>query len=84
MATDSYRPSVCVWEGQITTFSQPGSFPETRTCRIVELGHMPSMRATYAVEVFAQDALGQPSWRQSADPNVLREAFTTWVNVLRQ
>lgn len=79
---DDYIASREVWRGPVTKYEQPGSFPATVLARLVEIGHMRSMPARYAVELLYRDALAADSWRQTVDVSYVSEAYSMYIQAL--
>lgn len=83
MSEPKYVEGHVVWEGSITTYDQPGSFPVGHGVRIVEVGHMAEDAPTFSVEVARQDCLRKTAWVESVDADVLCRAFWAYINALR-
>lgn len=67
------------WRGRVTTYINPGSYPVTRTVRIVASGHMDCDRPAFIVESLGPDALNADSWSEVFDLKIIAQAFAQYI-----
>lgn len=77
--TDRYIAPYTVWTGTVTTFEH--SYHASQRARVIEVGHMASIRALFSVEVEDHDRTG---WTQTDDSAIIHEAFGRCIEKMRR